>query len=166
MKVYEGNILTCDAQNHVYKYLVEEEGRISFVGDELPAKYASGTRIQLGDQALIPAFGDSHIHFASFATFNAGLNVSKATSNAEILSMIRDFVPKCQDKLVIAFGASNHSVAEKKFLTRQQLDEVCLEKPLFMVKYDGHTCVVNTKLLDLVKKKLNIFGAIMRIPVK
>lgn len=153
MKVYEGNILTCDAQNHVYKYLVEEDGKISFVGDELPAKYASGTRIQLGDRALIPAFGDSHIHFASFATFNAGLNVSKAASNAEILSMIRDFVPKCQDKLVIAFGASNHSVVEKKFLTRRQLDAVCPEKPLFMVKYDGHTCVVNTKLLDLVKKK-------------
>ena len=117
MKVYKGNILTCDAQDHVYKYLVEEGGRIIHVGDELPAKYASGTHVKLGDRALIPAFGDSHIHFASFATFNAGLNVSKATSNEEILSMIRDFVPKCNDKLVIAFGASNHSVAEKKFVT-------------------------------------------------
>jgi hypothetical protein len=48
MKVYEGNILTCDAQDHVYKYLVEEDGKISFVGDELPAKYASGTYVKLG----------------------------------------------------------------------------------------------------------------------
>ena len=42
MKIYEGNILTCDAQNHVYKYLVEDGGRIAYVGDELPAKYVSG----------------------------------------------------------------------------------------------------------------------------
>lgn len=48
MKVFEGAILTCDAQDHVYTYLVEECGRISFVGDDLPAKYASGTRIQQG----------------------------------------------------------------------------------------------------------------------
>ena len=152
MKVYEGSILTSDAQDHVYKYLVEDGGRIVYVGDELPAKFASGSRVKLGDRALIPAFGDSHIHYASFATFHAGLNVSDARSNAEILDMIRAFVPTCDDKMVIAFGASPHSVAEKKFVTRQELDEVCPDKPLFMVKYDGHTCVVNTKLLEILKE--------------
>ena len=154
MNVYEGNILTCDAQDHVYRYLVEAGGKIAHVGNELPAKYASFSRVHLGSRALIPAFGDSHIHFASFATFHAGLNVSDAKSNAEILDMIRAFVPKCDDKLVIAFGASNHSVAEKKFVTRQELDEACPDKPLFMIKYDGHTCVVNTKLLEILKDKV------------
>ena len=154
MKVYEGNILTCDQQDHVYKFLAEEGGKICYVGDELPAKYASYPRVQLGHRALIPAFGDSHIHFASFATFHAGLNVSNARSNAEILDMIREFAPRCEDKLVIAFGASNHSVVEKKFVTRQQLDEVCPDKPLFMVKYDGHTCVVNSKLLEILDNQV------------
>lgn len=43
MKVYEGNILTCDAQDRVYKYLVEDGGRIVYAGDELPAKYDGHT---------------------------------------------------------------------------------------------------------------------------
>ena len=154
MKVYKGAILTCDAQDHVYQYLVEDRGHIAYVGDDLPEEYAEVPVIELGNRALIPAFGDSHIHFASFATFNAGLNVANAKSNAEILDMIREFVPKCKDKLLIAFGASNHSVAEKKFVTRKELDSVCPDKPLFMVKYDGHTCVVNTKLLDILKDKV------------
>ena len=153
MKIYEGSILICDSQDRVCRYLVEDGGRIVYVGDDLPAKFASGSRVKLGSRALIPAFGDSHIHFASFATFHAGLNVSDAKSNAEILDMICTFVPTCADKLVIAFGASPHSVAERKFVTRQELDEVCPDKPLFMVKYDGHTCVVNTKLLDILKEK-------------
>lgn len=153
MKIYEGSILTCDSQDRVCRYLVEDGGRIVYVGDELPAKFASVSRVKLGSRALIPAFGDSHIHFASFATFHAGLNVSDAKSNAEILDMIRTFVPTCTDKLVIAFGASPHSVAEKQFVTRQELDQVCPDKPLFMVKYDGHTCVVNTKLLNILKEK-------------
>ena len=154
MNVYEGHILTCDAQDHVYRYLAEDGGKIAYVGDELPAKYASATRIRLGQRALIPAFGDSHIHFASYSAFHAGLNVSDARSNVEILDMIRNFVPGCPDKLIISFGASNHSVAEKKFVTRSQLDEVCPDKPLFMVKYDGHTCVVNTKMLEILKDKV------------
>lgn len=154
MKIYEGSILTCDGQDRVCKYLVEDGGRIVYVGDELPAKFASFHRVQLGNQALIPAFGDSHIHFASFAAFHNGLNVANARSNTEILEMIRQFVPKCGDKILIAFGASNHSVVERRFVTRQQLDEVCPDKPLFMVKYDGHTCVVNTKLLKLLEKKV------------
>ena len=99
-------LLASCAQDHVYWFLVEDAGKIVYVGKDLPAKYASGTHVKLGSRALIPAFGDSHIHFASFATFHAGLNVSEARSNAEILHMIREFVPKCNDKLVIAFGAS------------------------------------------------------------
>lgn len=153
MKVYKGNILTCDPQNHVYRFLVEEHGRIVYVGNELPAIYNKVSRVALGEKVLVPAFGDSHIHFASYATFRAGLNVSCAKSNAEILEMLRQFVPTCKDKLVIAFGASNHSVCEKKLLTRKELDSVCPDKPLFLAKYDGHTCIVNTKLLSKMQKK-------------
>ena len=153
MKVYEGAVLTCNAENKVCRYLVEEGGKIVYIGDELPEKYAGAEKTELGEKALIPSFTDSHIHFASYATFLAGLNVADAKSNGEILENIREFVKRCDDKLIIAFGASPHSVEEKRFVTREQLDEVCPEKPLFMVKYDGHTCVVNTKLLELVRKK-------------
>ena len=107
MRIYEGSILTCDRQNHVYQYLVENNGRIVYVGNELPAEFANETRVKLGDRALIPAF-----------------------------------------------GASNHSVEEKQFVSRTQLDTVCPDKPLFMIKYDGHTCVVNTKLLNILKEKV------------
>ena len=153
MKVYEGTVLTCDKENKVFRYLVEEGGKIVYVGNELPEEFKNAEKTELGEKALIPSFTDSHIHFASYATFLAGLNVADAKSNTEILESIREFVKNCDDKLIIAFGASPHSVMEKHFVTREQLDEVCPEKPLFMVKYDGHTCVINTKLLNLVCKK-------------
>lgn len=41
MKVYEGAILTCDANDQVARYLVEDDGRILYVGDELPERYIS-----------------------------------------------------------------------------------------------------------------------------
>ena len=153
MRVYEGAILTCDAENTVARFLVEDQGRIVYVGDQLPDLYQESQRIMLDGRALIPAFADTHIHFASFATFHAGLNVMNARSNAEILQLLKQHVAKTKEKLVIGFGASPYSVSDGCLVTRAQLDEVCPDKPLFLVKYDGHACVVNTKLLEKVEKK-------------
>ncbi len=155
MKVYEGAILTCDADNRVMRYLVEDHGRILYTGNILPEEYISVRHVRLGTQALVPAFADSHIHFASFATFHAGLNVMEARSNREILDMLRDHVAHTKEKLIIGFGASPYSVSDGRLVNREELDSVCPDKPLFMVKYDGHACVINTKLLEKLKKKIS-----------
>ena len=153
MKIYKGAILTCDKFNTVYKYLVEHDGVIRYVGNKLPRKLKDEPVIDLGKKALIPAFADTHIHFASFAAFHSGLNVMHARSNAEILDMLRDFSKKSRNKLIIGFGVSPYSVSDNKLVTREELDSACPDKPVFMVKYDGHACVVNTKLLEKIRKK-------------
>ena len=155
MKVYKGNILTVNSTDDVKKYLAEDKGRIVFVGDELPEKFASWEMIDLGDKALIPSFCDSHQHFASFSIFHAGLNVMDCESNEEILQGIKEFRARSKDKILIAFGASPYSVRERRLVSREEIDSVCSDKPVFMVKYDGHACVVNSALLKLVDKKVN-----------
>ena len=107
MKIYEGTILTVDANDSVAKYLVEDQGEIAFVGNELPEKYKNCDRIDLGSKTMVPAFVDTHQHFANFATFHAGLNVMNAESNEEIMEMISAFVKKSKSKTLIAFGASS-----------------------------------------------------------
>ena len=154
MKVYEGAILTVDAHDTVAQYLVEDEGNILFVGDSLPARFANAPVEHLGTRALCPAFVDTHQHFASFATFNAGLNVMNARSNQEIIGMVRDFAVVSRAQILVAFGASPYSVAEGRLLSRQELDLACPQRPVFMVKYDGHACVINTALLERLQEKV------------
>ncbi|MBO4467196.1 MAG: amidohydrolase family protein, partial [Bacteroidales bacterium] len=155
MRVYKGSILTVDAQDSVKKYLVEDAGRIVFTGDELPEQYAGAEVVDLGSKALIPSFVDTHQHFASFAIFNAGLNVMEAESNEEIAAAVADFYKKSgKAKTLIAFGASPYSVKERRLISREELDKVCPDKEIMVVKYDGHACIVNTKLLRKVDKKV------------
>ncbi|MBE6908672.1 MAG: metal-dependent hydrolase with the TIM-barrel fold protein [Ruminococcaceae bacterium] len=154
MKVYEGSILTVNRTDEVCRYLVEDRGRIAYVGRELPAAYAREERVSLGERALIPAFADTHQHFASFSLFHAGLNVMDATSNDQILQMVDEFARRASGKSLIAFGASPYSVAERRLVSREELDRVTHGKPLFLVKYDGHACVVNTALLQKLPKKI------------
>ncbi len=154
MKTFEGTIITCDDKDRVCKYLVENEGRIVYVGNELPKQYSECEKIELGSKALVPSFVDSHMHFASFATFNSGLNVMDATSNAQIVDRLKEFVKKDKAKITIAFGASPYSVSDGHLVTRRELDIASPVKPVFFIKYDGHACVVNTPLLRLVEDKV------------
>ena len=154
MVVYHGTIITLDKENNIYKYLVENFGKIIYVGDILPKFYQYSETVELGDRVLIPTFCDSHQHFASFSLFNSGLNVMEANSNIEIKEMIKEFLTRCEDNLIILFGASPYSVKEKKLICRKELDEVCPNKPLVVIKYDGHACIVNSKLLKKIKRRV------------
>lgn len=155
MKIYKGSIITVDHDDSVYSYLVEDKGLIEYVGNELPEQYKNETVFDLGEKALIPSFCDSHQHFASFSLFNSGLNVMKAESNNQIMEMISDYARNCNDKTLLAFGASPYSVKEKRLVNRSELDEVCPDRPFFMVKYDGHACVINSTLLKKLDKRLS-----------
>ncbi|WP_124061548.1 amidohydrolase [Gordonibacter sp. Marseille-P4307] len=155
MKVYEGSILTVDERDTVARYLVEDGGLIAYVGDALPKQYADAAREHLGNRALCPSFVDTHQHFASLATFNAGLNVMEARSNDEIQRLVAEFSRTYAGKVLIAFGASPYSVAEGRLLSRAELDEACPDKPVMMVKYDGHACVVNSALLGLIEGRVS-----------
>ncbi|MCR5184874.1 MAG: amidohydrolase family protein [Bacilli bacterium] len=154
MTVYSGQILSVNANDDVFKYLVEDKGKIVFVGNELPEQYKNAKVVELGEKVLTPTFCDSHQHFASFSMFNAGLNVMDCESNEQMMEEIKKFVAKSKNKTLLAFGASPYSVKERVLLSREQLDKVCPKKPMMIVKYDGHACIVNSVLLKKLDKKL------------
>ena len=151
MKVFHGKIISLDSDNHIYQYLVEDQGRIAYLGDVLPPEYGNGTlTIELGNKTLIPAFGDGHLHFSNWALFAASyFDVREARDIPEIQEIIRDFLNrKGNPKLILAFGVSKHSVREQRLINRLELDEACPDIPLVIVCYDGHSAVFNSAMLE------------------
>lgn len=155
MKCYKGTILTVDESNSVCTYLVEDGGKIIYTGNELTQEYQNAEIVDLGTKVLAPAFVDTHQHFASLSTFNAGLNVMEAESNEEIARRIGEYAASTCAKTIIAFGASPHSVKEGRLINREEIDAVCQGKEVMVVKYDGHACIVSTPLLKKLNKKLS-----------
>jgi len=165
MKIFHGKIISLDHKNHIYQYLVEEKGRIIYLGDVLPPEYGNGTpMIELGNRVLIPAFGDGHLHFSSWALFAASyFDVREAQDIPEIQALIRDFL-ETHDRLkfVIAFGVSKHSVREKRLINRLELDEVCPDIPLVIVCYDGHSAVFNSAMLEKFPEEVQNLSGFFR----
>ena len=62
MKIYKGTILSINENDDVFQYLVEDKGKIVFVGNDLPEKFKGYPAIDLENKALIPAFVDNILH--------------------------------------------------------------------------------------------------------
>ena len=94
MNIYHGTIISCDSNNTIYQYLVEDKGKIVYTGDQLPSKFEGVKITELGKHVLLPSFADTHLHFASMALFHAGVNVMKVVSNIELKEKLKEFLPK------------------------------------------------------------------------
>ena len=150
MRILEGSVITCDKDKRVCRYLVEDKGKITYVGDTLPDRLPRAQIVKLGEKSVLPPFVDNHIHFASYAMFAAGLDTRHARSLEEMQEAIRTFSQHSDAEIIIGFGASSHSVKEKRLPRKEEIDAVCSNRPVFIVKYDGHACIVNSKLLEIL----------------
>lgn len=157
MIIYHGKILSLDKDNNIFSYLVEDKGRIVYLGNSLPAKYIdNASTVELGNRVLMPSFGDGHMHFSNWALIAASyFDVRAAKEIREIQNIIQKHMTQNKkSKAVLAFGASRHSVKEKRLILRQELDDVCADIPLIIACYDGHSAVFNTKMLEKFPDKV------------
>lgn len=149
MKVFKNaDFISCEDSNRRFNVLVEDDGKIAYVGDHIPEFYERARQIDLKGACVVPAFGDTHIHFASFAFFNAGLDCRHVKDFDELAVLIRKYVDSHRrEKIVLGFGCSAHTVAEKRLPNRTDLDRITT-RPLMLVKYDGHAAVANSALVE------------------
>lgn len=152
MQLFKGQVLTCDRNNSVHKYLVEDKGRIIHVGDQLPRAFKHSEKIyDLEEKALLPAFGDGHIHFSMWSLFNYTFDVRHARSIEELGTIVQDYAVKdSRSKVLFGFGMSRHTLAEKRLVTRAELDRYVKNRPVYLVGYDGHCAVANSAALGLM----------------
>lgn len=151
MRIFHGKIISLDKENNVYHYLVEDKGRIVYLGDSLPLEYTkTDSTVELGNRALLPSFGDGHMHFSNWALIAVScFDVREARNIREIQEIVQKHMARNEkSKAIIAFGVSKHSVKEKRLIERQELDEVCPDMPLILICYDGHSAVCNTKMVE------------------
>ena len=154
MTVYKGTIISADANNGIYSYLVEDNGRIVFVGDELPGEYSGAAVIELGEGALMPTFADTHSHFASYAVLATTVRLDKAKSNAEMLRLLKEKDGLLKSgKTILAYGAHSR-VTEGRLLEKADLDALFPKRKVVIITNDGHTAILNTPVLKIMPASL------------
>ena len=134
------------------------DGRIAWMG----AHKAGQERInpntevwQLGKQAVLPGFIDAHGHivFSSLAGTLANVAsppVGPAEDIAGMQAALRDYIQRREiapGDWVIGMGYDDSLLAERRHPTRDDLDAVTTDHPLFLLHVSGHLMAANSRAL-------------------
>lgn len=117
-------------------------GRILAVGStsEVEAYAGAGTRRRdLEGGALLPAFTDTHMHLEKIAAEMMMVHLESAQTMDELLAAVAavaDATPP--GEWVHSFGDDNawheRQLRERRLPTREELDRVCSQQPLFLLR--------------------------------
>ncbi len=158
--IYRGGpIVTMDGDTpHTVEAVVARDGRITFAGPEKQARKAAGKDAAVHDlkgATLLPGFIDAHSHF-TVATMSAGgidLRDKAHPAVADIpavQAVIRDHIARIMAKpgsWTTVWQFDQETLAEKRYITRAELDAVAPDRPLVVLHVSLHGAVANSAAL-------------------
>jgi hypothetical protein len=154
-----GQVLTMDADDSIAQALFIDQGRVVAVGSNnmIQVLIDSDTIVtDLEGKTLMPGIVDAHGHFPAtgLAALAANLNsppIGDIDNIEGLLQRLAQQVKKTPaGDWVMGFGYDDTALAEQQHPTRQQLDQVSAEHPIFIWHSSGHMGALNSMALELV----------------
>lgn len=133
------------------QYVAVTDGRIVFVGDELNAESLIGPRtetIDLDGAAMFPGFTDAHTHVIGVGSRERNLNLEDVSSIAELQAAVAGAAEDETASIISGRGWIETHWPEGRFPSAADLDSVESERPVVLVRADGHALVANTAAMD------------------
>ena len=153
--LFNGPIITIDEDQPIVEAVGIEDEKIIAVGKIHAVKKALDPEYNLIDlkgKTLLPGFIDSHMHPISFMFLLLNLDLSKVKSLNELKELLREAsTKKHKGEFILALKLKEEEFDIPKLPTRWDLDEACPNNPVFIVRYDGHIGIANSKALELTE---------------
>src|SRR5712692_6827902 len=148
-----GKIWTGDAQRPWAEAVAIEGTRIAAVGSNAAiAKLApAGARIiNLNGRLAVPGFIDNHTHFIDGGFELSRVHLRDAATPQEFARRIGDHARRIGPGKWIVGGEWDHTIWNPPTLpTRQMIDSVTPQNPVFVSRLDGHMGLANSVALKL-----------------
>jgi len=147
-----GKVFTVNDKQPYAEAVVVEDGLIKFVGSTNKANNYIDDRtevIDLQGKFMLPGFIDSHLHFTSGGYYLLGINLRPALSKEEFVFILKDYVKGKINKWITG-GRWDHELWQDKSLpTKELIDSITPNTPVFVNRIDGHMGLANSKALEL-----------------
>ncbi|HEX3892721.1 MAG TPA: amidohydrolase family protein [Terracidiphilus sp.] len=99
-------------------------------------------------QFIFPGFNDAHTHLGSAGMTKLNVDLTGVGSLDEMLSKVKAFADAAPAGHWLTGGNWDHTLwASKQLPTRQDLDRVTGDHPVFLDRIDGHISIANTAAL-------------------
>lgn len=132
---------------------ISEDGAILTIGQTEPmqAMFPGAEQIDLQGQTVLPGLIDAHGHLAGPGGYAASLteaNLVGTTSKPEILARLQEFAATLgPEDWLEGFGWDQNDWPESDFPSRADLDAAFSDRPVWLIRIDGHAGWANSAAL-------------------
>jgi len=148
-----GKIYTVNEKQPYAEMVMTDRNKITYVGKtNLNIIDAQTSVYDLEGKLMLPGFNDSHLHFTSGGSYLLGINLRPALSKEEFVEIIQSYILKRSLPVStwITGGRWDHELWPDKTLpTKELIDPVTENTPVFVSRIDGHVGLANSKALEL-----------------
>ena len=149
---YNGKVYTVDNDFSIQEAFAVMDGKIEAVGssDEVLAQYSSNQEVDLQGKNVYPGFFDAHGHLMSYAEVKLYAPLFGTKSFDEVLERLQDFQETNDFSWLIGRGWDQNDWEVKEFPSKDMLDVMFPDIPVYLFRIDGHAALLNQKALDMV----------------
>ena len=160
--VHNATIYTVDKLFSIQECIAISNGKIVAIGSdkEILAKYQGEVFVDLNKKFIYPGLIDAHCHYVGYGMNLKNVDLVGTTSFDEIIERIVKHHEQFPSDWILGRGWDQNDWEIKEFPTRQKLDELFPNTPIFLRRIDGHGAIANGKALELagVTKSTKIDG--------
>ncbi len=147
--VHNAKIYTVNDLFDIAEAMVIKDGKIIAIGPEheILNKYAAREVIDAKKQPIYPGFIDAHCHFIGYALNLKKVDLVGTKSFDEVIEKVVDFASKNDDEWIVGRGWDQNDWDIKEFPSREKLDSLFPNRPIYLSRIDGHAALVNGEAL-------------------
>lgn len=151
---YNGRIISLDEENNTYKEILIDKNTIVALGCDGELDEYEGddvARIDLKGKTMIPGFFDTHVHLVEGGRSLMDLNLKSTRSFDDFKKELISYSFNSDEKWIIGSGWDEMKIFKGKMPDRRLIDEIVLNKPVMLIRQDGHSMVMNSKAISTLK---------------
>ena len=168
--ILNADVRTMNPKQPKAQALAVKGNKIAAVGSNAEIRGLIGPQTKIIDakgRLVLPGFNDSHVHFLDGGMGLSSVDLRDAKSPQEFVNRIRDFVKNLPKGRWVLNGNWDHENWNPAILpTRQMIDAVTPDNPVFINRLDGHMSLANSLALKLAGVDRNTkdveFGEIVK----
>ncbi|HEX5840278.1 MAG TPA: amidohydrolase [Anaerolineales bacterium] len=146
--IINARVFTSDSANPRAEAVAIRGNRIVYVGTSHGAERYKGdsTRVIDGEgHTLTSGFIDSHVHLLSGAIWMGYAQLQEVRNKEQLKQVLLEFADQNKTSPWVLGRGIRYDIVS----TRQELDEILPDRPIYIGAYDGHTAWANTTALEM-----------------
>ena len=149
--IHNAKIYTVNGKFETAEAMAISNGKIVGIGKEknILKKFSSINTKNLQGKTVYPGFNDAHCHFTGYATDKWKCELWGTKSWDEIVAKISEYSKNSPMEWLYGRSWDQNDWAVKEFPTKEKLDQLFPNRPVYLKRIDGHAAIANQKALDI-----------------